>query len=57
MEARGSFKVGEFLRSIRVGRRITGKQVAEQLGVTQGTVSKVETGLLRADVDYLLRCV
>ena len=46
-------RLGEQLRAIRKARRVTGAELAEAIGVTQGTVSKMETGRLSPDIDYL----
>lgn len=47
--------LGERLRTLRKSRRVTGAELACGMGVTQGTVSKMETGRLKPDVDYLSR--
>ena len=43
------------LRSIRAERDLTQKQVAELMGVTQGRVSRFESGQRRMDVVELRR--
>lgn len=48
-------EIGPILRAIRKERRITEKELAKQLGVTQGTVSKVEHGRMTPDVGYVSR--
>lgn len=48
-------QLGSRLRAIRKERRVTGKVLATELGVTQGTVSKIEHGLLTPDVGYVSR--
>lgn len=48
-------KIGDRLRAIRKERRITGKELARELGVTQGTVSRIELGQLTPDVGYVSR--
>jgi transcriptional regulator with XRE-family HTH domain len=51
----GERGLGERLRAIRRAHRVTGASLAQRLGVTQGTVSKMETGTLTPDIDYLAR--
>lgn len=46
-------EIGDHLREIRKERRVTGKELAKELGVTQGTVSKIERGRLTPDVGYV----
>ena len=46
-------ELGETLRRFRRERRMTGTQLASRVGVTQGTVSKIESGLLVPDLDFL----
>jgi len=48
-------EIGSRLREIRKERRVTEKELAKQLGVTQSTVSKVEHGHLTPDVGYVSR--
>jgi transcriptional regulator with XRE-family HTH domain len=48
-------ELGETLRRFRRERRMTGAQLASRVGVTQGTVSKIESGLLVPDLDFLSR--
>jgi len=49
---RGS-ELGTTLRRLRRERGITGTQLASSVGVTQGTISKIERGLLVPDLDFL----
>jgi len=41
------------LREHRKDKRLTGPQLAERLGVTQGTISKLENGQLHPTIDFL----
>ena len=43
------------LRDHRQQHRLTGPQLAERLGMTQGTISKIENGRLEPTIDYLSR--
>lgn len=51
----GTTALGERLRAIRKAHRVTGEDLAASLGVTQGTISKMETGRLSPDIDYLTK--
>jgi transcriptional regulator with XRE-family HTH domain len=53
-EERGTI-VAERLRSYRQSRRLTGEEVGKRLGITKGTVSKLEHGALPVTIDYLAR--
>jgi transcriptional regulator with XRE-family HTH domain len=46
-------ELGGTLRRFRRERRITGTELASSIGVTQGTISKIERGLLVPDLDFL----
>jgi transcriptional regulator with XRE-family HTH domain len=46
-------ELGETLRRLRRERGVTGTELAFGLGVTQGTISKIERGLLVPDLDFL----
>ena len=43
------------LRAHREAQRLTGPELAERLGVTQGTISKLENARLAPTIDYLSR--
>lgn len=51
----GTTALGERLRAIRKAHRVSGEELAMGLGVTQGTISKLETGRLSPDIDYLTK--
>jgi transcriptional regulator with XRE-family HTH domain len=55
MAAKPNRHIGDHLRAIRKQRRVTEKELAQELGVTQSTVSKVEHGRLTPDVGYVSR--
>jgi transcriptional regulator with XRE-family HTH domain len=55
--SRKDTSLGRELRRLREDRRITQADLAESLKVTQGTVSKSESGRLVPDLDYLSRFV
>jgi len=46
-------ELGTTLRRLRRERGVTGTQLASSVGVTQGTISKIERGLLVPDLDFL----
>ena len=47
-------KIGSFLRELRNGKSITQEQFAEQLGVSNRTVSRWETGSNMPDISLLV---
>ena len=47
-------KIGEFLRELRKGKGLTQEQLAEKLNVSQNTIAKIESGLRRPSIDFLL---
>lgn len=49
--------LGRFLRQHRRERGLTGSELADTLGVSQGTISKLESGRLDADLDFLAKFV
>jgi transcriptional regulator with XRE-family HTH domain len=49
----GSNELGETLRRLRRERRLSGTEVAASVGVTQGTISKIEHGRIVPDLDFL----
>lgn len=49
--------LGEMLRCARRERRMTGNEVAASVGVSQATISKIESGQLVPDLDYLAKFV
>lgn len=51
----GNNQLGEKLRRYRHERGITGVQLASSVGVTQGTISKIEGGWIVPDLDFLSR--
>ena len=52
-----STKLGEMLRHLRHERGLTGIELAQSVGVTQGTISKIENGQLDPDLDFLSKLV
>src|SRR4051812_47352781 len=48
-------ELGETLHRFRRDRGITGAELAESVGVTQGTISKMERGFLVPDLDFLAK--
>lgn len=49
-----SYAVGRQIHLIRKSRGMTGKELAEKLGVSQQQVSRYERGICRIDVDTLV---
>ena len=49
--------LGQLLRHHRRERRMTGIELAKALAVSQGTISKLESGQLVADLDFLAKFV
>ena len=47
-------KIGSFLKELRNGKNITQEQFAEQLGVSNRTVSRWETGSNMPDISLLV---
>ena len=47
-------KIGAFLKTLRKGKNLTQEQAAEQLGVSNRTVSRWETGTNMPDISLLL---
>jgi transcriptional regulator with XRE-family HTH domain len=50
---KGKVELARALRAHRKAKRITGAQLAERLGVRQGTISKLENGRLPPTIDFL----
>ena len=48
-------KIGQFLRELRRAQKLTQEQLAEELGVSNRSVSRWETGVNLPDFDILLR--
>ena len=48
-------KIGQFLRELRRSQKLTQEQLAEELGVSNRSVSRWETGVNLPDFDILLR--
>lgn len=48
-----NFQVGKLIRDLRVGKNMTQRQLAEQMGITDQTVSKWERGLGGPDISLL----
>jgi transcriptional regulator with XRE-family HTH domain len=48
-------ELGAQLRKLRKDRGLTGQQLAAATGVSQGTISKVETGAQAPDMDLLIK--
>jgi len=47
--------LGRKLRTLRKDKGLTGQELARKLGVSQATVSKVETGAQQVDIGFLLK--
>ncbi len=47
--------LGELLQSHRLKKHITGRELARRLGTSQATVSKIETGVQKPTMDYIVR--
>ena len=47
-------KIGQFLKAVRIEKRLTQRQVAESLGISEKTVSKRETGNGLPEVSLML---
>jgi transcriptional regulator with XRE-family HTH domain len=45
--------IGETIRKIRISRGIEQVELAERIGVTQGHLSKIETGKVNVSIDKL----
>ncbi len=45
--------IGDALRELRESRQLTGKELADMLGSTQGHVSKIENGRLKPTTEYI----
>ncbi|MCM1533946.1 MAG: helix-turn-helix domain-containing protein, partial [Corallococcus sp.] len=50
-----TYKIGKFLQSLRLEKNLTQEELGEQLGVTNKTVSRWETGKYMPPADILLR--
>src|SRR5882724_11671981 len=46
-------KLAQTVRAHRKAKRLTGPQLAERLGVSQGTISKLENGRRTPTIDFL----
>lgn len=55
MRGERSGLVAERLREYRLNRRLTGKQLGQRLGVSKGTISKLENGKLPVTLDFVSR--
>jgi transcriptional regulator with XRE-family HTH domain len=51
----GQGTLGEMLQSLRNEKGLTGRELARRLGMSQATVSKIETGLQKPTMDYIVR--
>jgi transcriptional regulator with XRE-family HTH domain len=51
----GPGTLGELLQLLRVKKGVTGRELARRLGTSQATISKIETGLQRPTMDYVVR--
>ncbi|MEX6156273.1 helix-turn-helix domain-containing protein [Providencia manganoxydans] len=49
-----AISIGEELQKLRKSRNLTGKVLAEKLGVSQQQISRYERGICRIDTDTLL---
>ena len=47
-------KIGQFLKSLRIEKKLTQEQVAEQMGVSNRSISRWETGRNLPDLSLLL---
>lgn len=45
---------GKRIQQIRKERELTQEQLAEKLNVSQNTIAKIESGLRRPSIDFLL---
>src|SRR5262249_7853536 len=48
-------RLGELLQSHRLRTDITGRELARRLGTSQATISKIETGVQKPTMDYIVR--
>lgn len=52
---RGDGTLGHLLQSLRQKKSITGEELARRLGTSQATVSKIETGVQKPTMEYVVR--
>jgi transcriptional regulator with XRE-family HTH domain len=52
---KGTGTLGELLQALRQGKNLTGQALARRLGTSQATISKIETGLQKPTMDYVVR--